>query len=169
MADDQKTLLLTQDMDGEWTVSVVANYDQGKRRASNFSNEPMIQQCVAVPIVLAAMAPMMKDALAGHMDIDALMVKVEAAEETVSPPGACKFCGVPHQPEGLIKCSSCLQYMCPGCNSDQGEAGAEVCKDCYALLADASAELSADLEANTPEAPSANESGPGPATDAAPE
>lgn len=147
MPEKQPTLLLTQTVDGTWTVSVVANLSQGVKRAANMATEATVKQCVAVPVVLAALAPKMKDMLAGHADIDAMMTEVETGETPVSNPNACQRCGVPHDPEGLIKCASCLQYICPGCNSNAGEAGAEICKDCAEQLRESSAELAADLEA----------------------
>ena len=146
MPEKQPTLLLTQTVDGTWTVSVVANLSQGTKRAANMAKEATILQCVAVPVVLAALAPKMKDLLAGHVDIDAMMEKVETAEETVSAPGECQRCGVPHSPEGLIKCSSCLQYICPGCNSNKG-VDCELCKDCSESLESAEADLAADIQA----------------------
>jgi hypothetical protein len=146
MPEKQPTLLLTQTVDGTWTVSVVANLSQGIKRAVNMAKEATVQQCVAVPVVLAALAPKMKDLLAGHVDIDAMMQKVETAEEVVSAPGECQRCGVPHSPEGLVKCSNCTQYICPGCNSNQG-IDCEVCLDCHEQIEKAEAELAADLEA----------------------
>jgi hypothetical protein len=163
MADKNQCLIITQFEDGSWTISMVANEEQGKRRARNMASEPMIEQCVAVPIQLAALAPKMKDMLAGHADIDAMMVQVETGEVKVSAPGACELCGVPHSPEGLVKCSSCLKHMCPGCTSRAGDAGAELCEDCAELLRDASAQLEASGEV-APQ--NAEDSGPADATPA---
>jgi len=168
MADKQQALILTQYVGGEWIVSVVANLEQGEKRANNMATEGTVKQCVAVPIVLAALAPKMKDMLAGHADIDAMMAEVETGETPVSNPNACQRCGVPHAPEGLVKCDSCNKYICPGCDSQKG-IECILCKDCTEQLGVAEAELAADLEADATEAPSANENGPGPATDAAPE
>ncbi len=169
MADKQQALILTQYVGGEWVVSVVANIEQGEKRANNMATEATVKQCVAVPIVLAALAPKLKDMLAGHADIDAMMTEVETGETPVSNPNACQRRCVPHAPEGLVKCDSCNTYICPGCDSQKG-IECVLCKDCAEQLSEAEAELSADLEADTPVAPSnETESGPGPATDAAPE
>ena len=103
MADKQQALILTQLVDSSWTVSVVANLEQGVKRAGNMAAEATVKQCVAVPITLAALAPKMKDMLSGHADIDAMMTEVETGEAPVSNPNACQRCGVPHAPEGLVK------------------------------------------------------------------
>lgn len=169
MADKQKTLILTQFIDDSWTVAMVANLEQGVKRATNMAREGTVQQCVAVPIILAALAPKLKDLLAGHVDVDAMMVQVETGEVPVSNPNECQRCGVPHSPEGLVKCDSCNHYICPGCNSNKG-MDCELCKDCAETLLAAEAELKADLEAEAQEAPqNETDSGPGSPATPAPE
>ena len=117
-------------------------------------DDSLVQQCAAVPISLAALAPKLADMLKAHNDphIDALLAGAAAGEPVATTPTECQQCGAKPEDDDLIQCNSCAQYICGQCDSHKGH-DCVLCKSCAESLLESEAALKADLQASGDDEP----------------